>query len=244
MAPILEKEYNLRTADFDLYARLRPRTILDIFQDIAGDHAILLGCGIQDIPSRGMAWVLTKTRYEIYKQPDMYSRVKAVTWPLSPGKFTYRREYKIESLEGETIVLGTSEWVIMDFEDRKLKMVPDIYKGDDCLTELALNEEKLRKIPSATDPYLTGTELAQYSDQDTNLHVNNIVYADYVMNLIRPTKDQEIKRFEIDYHKEVKAGDRMLLSAMREDSGRLLVDAVSDYSEKREKLFCASVAFK
>lgn len=238
----LTKTYNLRTADFDLYMRLRPRSILDMFQDAAGDHAIELGCGIQDIPQRGLAWVLTKTRYEVLAQPQMYSNVKVHTWPLKPGKFVYRREYLMEDLEGQVLVRGTSEWVIMDFADRKLKMVPDIYDAEDCLTTLAYPDEKIKKIPGTTSPLYVGVDEAKYMDQDTNFHVNNIVYADYIMNILKPDQNEPICRFEIDYHKEIRVGDVFNLNVQRDDANnRILVDGIK--KDGNERLFNSAITY-
>ena len=41
----LEKDYRLRTGDFDRYRRLHPTAVLDLFQDIGGLQAEMMGIG-------------------------------------------------------------------------------------------------------------------------------------------------------------------------------------------------------
>ena len=40
-----EEQIKLRTNDFDQFDNLKPSAILDIFQDVAGTHATIIGTG-------------------------------------------------------------------------------------------------------------------------------------------------------------------------------------------------------
>ena len=114
---IFEKEYELRGSDFDRFDRIRPAAVLDLFQDVAGIHAVELGVGFHDLIAREMIWVLTKIRYEIVGELRRYERVRVRTWPLPPSRVNCRREYRIEAMDGAVLVNGTSEWVIVHNEN-------------------------------------------------------------------------------------------------------------------------------
>ena len=74
MVMVFEKEYELRGSDFDCCDRLRPASVLDLFQDVAGIHATELGVGFDDLIARKMIWVLTKVQYEVVGAVRRYDR--------------------------------------------------------------------------------------------------------------------------------------------------------------------------
>ena len=59
------KEYTLRAGDFDKYDRIMPSAVLDLFQDAAGQHAIEIGVGFDEMIKRSYLWVLTKIKFKI-----------------------------------------------------------------------------------------------------------------------------------------------------------------------------------
>ena len=95
MRKLWEKEYYLRANDFDRYNRIKPSAVLEIFQDAAGQHAIELGVGFEDMFKRSYLWVLTRIKLQILSQPKSYQRVVVKTWPLTPNRLSYRRDYFI-----------------------------------------------------------------------------------------------------------------------------------------------------
>ncbi|MEE1278898.1 MAG: thioesterase, partial [Acutalibacteraceae bacterium] len=63
MEKIFEREYYLRTSDFDKNRQILPSSVLDLFQDAAGAHAKTLNCGYDALISQSLVWVLTRVRY-------------------------------------------------------------------------------------------------------------------------------------------------------------------------------------
>ena len=52
-----EKEFYLRTSDFDCRMELQPSAVLDLFQDVAGEHARALGIGREAMLAEKLLWV-------------------------------------------------------------------------------------------------------------------------------------------------------------------------------------------
>ena len=71
MKNLYVKKFNLRTSDFDCHKKILPSAVLDLFQTVAGEHAIALGCGFDALFEKNLLWVLVRTRFEVIKQPDM-----------------------------------------------------------------------------------------------------------------------------------------------------------------------------
>lgn len=219
---IFEKEYELRGSDFDRYDRIRPAAVLDLFQDVAGIHAIELGVGFHDLIAREMIWVLTKIRYEIVGELRRYERVRVRTWPLPPSRVNCRREYRIEAMDGAVLVNGTSEWVIVHSEKRRVLPAGDVYPaGRTYCTDTAF-APRLAKVASFSPAGEGMTVCPGFSQLDLNGHVNNTKYADYVCDLLALPQEQTITAFAIDYHREVLQGDGLTLYAAETDEGFLL----------------------
>ena len=188
MKKIFEKMYDLRTSDFDKFNHIRPSAVLDLFQDVAGRHAEEINVGHDAMKNRSYFWVLVKTKFRIISQPEIYQKVVAKTWPLEPNKFIYRREYTIESEEGKKLIIGSSEWVVVHSEKRRLVSAPDLYPFTDGFHTEMNFEPRIEKISN---------------------HVNNTKYADFVLDSVNPDDVFNIDVFQIDYRKEVLQGDKL-----------------------------------
>lgn len=218
MNRLWKKEYNLRASDFDKFSQIKPSAVLDLFQDAAGQHANELGVGFDEMIQRSYLWVLTRIKFKIISQPKSYQKVVVKTWPLEPHRLNYRREYCIENEIGERLIVGSSEWVVIDSEERRLVSAPDLYPFSDGFHPETMFEEKIGKIRNFEEngtPYVVN---AGFSELDVNNHVNNTKYASYVLDAINPSETDEPEIFQIDYRKEVLQGTRLKIYHAKEDN--------------------------
>lgn len=216
MKKLWQREYTLRAGDFDKFDRIKPSAVLDLFQDVAGQHAEEIGVGFNDMIAKKYLWVLTRVRFKIISAPKRYQTVVIKTWPLEPNRLNYRREYCIEDTDGNRLVIGSSDWVVLHCEERKLLSVPDLYSfTNDFHNEVMFEEKakKLRDFENNSEPYIIN---AGFSDLDVNDHVNNTKYANYVIDAVNPQKEDVIDAFQIDYRKEVMQGTQLSIYYMKE----------------------------
>ena len=66
-----------------------------------------------------------------------------------------------------------------------------------------------------------------FTDLDHNGHVNNIKYADMILNSINLNKEDNIKSFEIDYIKELKQGSP-ITNYYKKENNIILVKGISN----------------
>ncbi len=211
----LDVNYYLRTSDFDMKSRIHPSAVLDLFQDVAGCHAIKLGCGFEDIIKKNLLWMVTRVKFSLIKTPPKNAYVKVSTWPLEPNRLLFQREYCVSNDEGELLIKGSSEWAVVDCEKRKLAPSAGVYPEMEFLTDKNYDG----RLPRLHDFEQTGEGVdivPTFSDIDCNGHVNNIKYALYVVNVVSPHEDAVITDFQIDYHKEIQPGERITLYHKRE----------------------------
>ena len=231
MNSTFKRDFNLRTSDFDCNRHISPVAVLDLFQEVAGFHAEELGCGFEPLLNHGLLWVIVKAKYEVLCQPKMHSTVTVKTWPLPPTRLGFQREYLIEDANGNLLIRGTSDWVVMNSSERKLAAASDIYPSDlvHC-TDKCFEERTARIRDFETDG--DGISVApSFCDLDMNGHVNNIRYAAYVLNAVELKADEVIRSFQTDYHREVKFGDRLLIETHREDN-QILAKGTNQNGEK------------
>ncbi len=204
---MFKKQYNLRSSDFDKFLEIKPSAVLDLFQTVAGLHAENLGVGFNAMLERGFLWVILKVKYEIIRMPKMYENVTVATWPLEPKRLDFIRNYQILDKNGKVIIKGTSQWAIIDKDTRRLTRVTDVYKNIDTFCQDEVFDEKLVRVPDFNETESQYIVSGGFSDFDSNGHVNNIRYADYVMNALNPEKPLNIKTFQLDFHKELTGGE-------------------------------------
>ena len=108
-----EKDFFLRSSDFDCQERLKPSAVLDLFQDVAGEHADRLGIGFQNMLKRELMWVVARVKFELALEARPYQKVRVRTWPLPPRRAGFLRNYAIYNEAGDTLARGSSEWALM-----------------------------------------------------------------------------------------------------------------------------------
>lgn len=230
----------LRVTDFDRYGRLKPSAVLSLFQEAATVQAGVMDIGHDAMERRGVFWAVIRTYYELHKQPELYSSVQVRTWPHSPSRFSFQRDYIISSLDDEVLVRGTSEWVLMSLETRQFVSISDAYEPPENLLEEKNFEKKPRKIgdfdPGDARPYIV---VPPYTSADTNGHVNNSVYADYPFDAINPDEEHNVKTFQIDFRHEVRTGQPLSIYTDRGESAIL----TKGVDEQGEVVFCARTTF-
>lgn len=235
-----EKEYYLRASDFDKFNHIKPSAVLDLFQDAAGQHAIEIGVGFEEMIKRSYLWILTKVKFKIFSQPTAYQKVIVKTWPLEPNRLSYRREYCIENKDGEKLIIGSSEWVVIHSEKRRFLSVPDLYPFTEGFHNEIMFDEKIGKVPDFEVIESPRIVNAGFSELDVNNHVNNTKYANYVLDAINPSKADELDVFQIDYRKEVLQDTQLSVYHTQQDN----VVLAKGQNENGDTMFACKLEYK
>lgn len=229
-------KYRLRPSDFrPVGDTLSIPTVLDILQDLAGDHATQVGLGFDDFIKKDLIWMIVSTKYEIYEDIPMYANVDAYTWPKPKGKIDFYRDYKI-CYNGKTCIRATSRWIIANVKTRRIYIPRDIdFDGNYHIEDNLVTLEKLKDFD------VTGLEkhtfIPRFMDLDHNGHVNNIKYATFIENVLELKK--QIKSFSITYVKEAKLNDNVDIYVLENEFGYDIKGIVNE-----ETCFLAKIEVK
>ncbi|MBQ9069434.1 MAG: hypothetical protein IJ131_10345 [Eggerthellaceae bacterium] len=213
-----EAPFHVRIGDFDRYGRLLPSSVLDIMQEVATIQADDMGIGRDVMVSKGVFWAVVRMKFEMLLQPGLHSVLMAKTWPHSPTKASFMRDYTLATSEGQLVARATSEWVLVDIEKRRFASVLNYYDGPTNFIEERALEGKLKKIPDFDEKGASFARIVpSYSDVDLNGHVNNSKYPNYVLDALRPRQDGTLRAMQIDYRHEILPEEELRVYALDSD---------------------------
>jgi len=222
-------EYQLlfTTGYFSLGAdySIRLSSLLRLFQEAAILHAEKNGFGDKAMARQGLGWILYRLELEVYRYPGYREELKVVTRLGGRRGFKAFRHFDIFCGE-ERLVSALSAWFALDLKNRK----PIHFKGDLAgqlfpqgmvLPEAPTEGWKPKKSFSSQWEVRLTTRLA---DIDTNSHVNNAIYADYLETALarRSGTYPRIKTYKIQFNHEIPmTADEIVVALASEGGGWL-----------------------
>lgn len=226
MAEKCIREHFIDNFDVDVSSHLRPSSFLCMAQSIAAEQVVMLDCGATyfDLLKENKAWAISRAHFKFLKMPKVFDKYVFSSWHKRREKLFYLRDYKMESPDGEVLIVGTASWIVLDLEKRSVsywdRMNEEHEIHDDAVEEAA---PRLR-MPRGVQAELAGEHIVKYSDVDTNFHANNTKYVDWAMDVLdyELTSTRQIKELTVNYNHEVRPGQAVqLYTALVEEDGRL-----------------------
>lgn len=205
------ESYTLTTNFYDEHNHLSMTGVLDLFQNAAVRHAILLGAGTSSINALGYFWMIAKNEVHYLKHPGLISSVKVVTWPLSPSRFFFDRHYQVTNDAGDEVIIeGRSRWVLVSMRDRKMVGSNNYhYPLPSFSAGLPRFKEAFPLINEGEE--VVGTYVVRPSDLDENHHLNNSRYGNIIFDFLTQSANEVINDFSIQYLNEAAVGDTLVI---------------------------------
>ena len=232
VSSVFKGKYHVDLRDVDFTKKLKLSTLFSYFQDIASLAADELGFGIATLEKKfGVAWVLTRIQVNIERFPTWDEEITIETWPLTPGKVEFDRDYLVKDANGNIIIKAVSKWVIMDMKERKLKRSELIgFHHPADRTERAM-EGRLAKLKDFGQLDIAYNKVIGYSDIDFNGHLNNSKYVDYIMDCF-PVEDHQnyaIETIDLHFNQEALPGDSITLykDVSRMDENTVYIEGIN-----------------
>ena len=174
----------------DRRLRLRPSAFMEFAQQMAYDGADELGFGEKAMISHGVGWILARMHFRFVRTPRRDEDVTMKTWHKGVGSLFFRRDFEIDGADGQAAVLGTSEWILMDLQQRRMVRPSNfdgIVPGEAQSEELALRDSAPKVVvPKGTELVKVAEHKVLYSDIDLNQHANNTRYIAWAMDCLDP----------------------------------------------------------
>lgn len=219
MHSIYTQTIQLRTCDCDMYGIWRPSAILEVMQESAGAHSALLGLDRSKMNSLNLAWVLSRLKVAMLRMPCAGEKITVETYPTPQKHMFFPRTHIFRDETGDTIGSANSLWVLLDINTRRVTMNGDVsaQMPDNRDLQLPLGlPATVRALPGAPK---TGDITPQFTDYDTNCHVNNTKYLDWCLNALGTDvlKDCYVKEFDVNYVNEILPGSHVRAELVQSD---------------------------
>lgn len=214
---IYETPFTIYTHLSDRYCRLTMHGMAQLFQEVAELHCTSTGVGFRQLYENGKAWVLSRVSYRILSRyPRLDEQVRLRTWSRGcDGLYCYR-DFEILSQMNEVLVAATSQWVIIDYNNRhvvRIRTEMQNYEHHEQ-SALAINPEKII-IPEGMQPVRSFH--APYSAIDKAQHVNNAEYIRWIEDVLPGTiQEKGITGFDINYLFETRPDELVQISQKSE----------------------------
>ncbi len=231
MKPIFEKSYDIRQCDVDAFGNLTDDKILFFAQDTAGQHCNLLAVDSPALEEKGLFWAVLRHGVQISRRPREGERITVQTWPMPTTRTAYPRSTVAYDAQGQEVFRAISLWVLMDRQSRAMVLpgksgvqVQGVLLG----SELAV-PQGMTLIPA---PNFRERRVV-FSDLDSNGHVNNCRYLQWVADLLPSGfhRENQAREYSVCYLSEAREGEELLLQWGLSPEGDLWVDALRPEGE-------------
>lgn len=216
-----EKKLLVAPSMSDGMGLLSVHSTFGIFMDVAMEHAMELGMGLDSTMSRGLFWITVRTRVKFIRRPKLSDLLVCETWPEKPSSLRTNRFYTLCDKDG-IAVEGKTEWAMIDLETGRPQPMSDIFPKDFefkndkvCRTPFMRINDDFKDCPALPD-FIVGS-----SDIDMAHHMNNVMYIRELLNLFSTfeLEQMNITEMEVCYRASCYEGDVLTPRYRRVESG-------------------------
>lgn len=144
-------------------------------------------------------------KIKVYKRPRWNTEVTVKTWAREFLKVSSWRDFEAYDNEGNLIVIGTTEWVLIDVKTASIAKIPDKLREDYKLVNKKVFAEEISgKLKPEEDMEKIYEYTADKRDIDANHHVNNVVYLELAYDAFPYDEKLNFSNIEIHYKKQIK----------------------------------------
>ena len=233
----LVQHHTIPCYDTDALWRLKPASFMNLAQEAAGQHAVHLGFGYDDLIKTNTAWILSRVYIEFVDTPKWREDITLTTWHKGLNRLFFLRDFILTDKEGRERVKATTSWLVLNLETRRLVRDPNLMEDGTVCTENVIETPADKVvIPGDVEMEHVMDHVVAYSDVDMNAHTNNAMYMQWAMDAVEyeTASTKPVRSVTINFNHETKAGDSVAIyrtSVQKEDGLHVFVEGkVSEVS--------------
>ncbi len=185
MENYFDKQFELRYFEMNKFGEASSSTILTLLEETAADHCHSINHSLYDLEKQNIGWVLLSGVMEMFQYPKYKEKITIRTWLSSYSTVKGIRENIIYNEIGKIIGKAKGLWVFFDIQRRRPIQIFDAIKEKwSFYKEECMNHDITKKI----EPVDSLKPIKEFNinrfDVDTNQHVNNIRYLQWLMESV------------------------------------------------------------
>lgn len=178
-------------------------------QDIAWEHARILGFGFDKLMEDEQFWVLSRLRVKITRRPDWGEDFTLETWSRGTDGFYGYRDFNFIDKDGKVIVQATTSWLVINVKTKRIVRISDLDnfpKYEESV--FGKNAEKVK--PPKSESSLSFSPVL-FTEIDINQHFNTGRYIERIINSYNFEfhEKYDLAEYEINFLKEGLPTDKL-----------------------------------
>jgi medium-chain acyl-[acyl-carrier-protein] hydrolase len=200
-------------------------------QDIAWEHANILGFGYNHLKEKNQFWVLSRILVKIYRLPVWAEDFTLETWSRGTDGFFGYRDFNFVDKEGQIIIQATSSWLVLDLNTKRIVRLSD-FNNFPTYQESVFGENA-GKIESPASSEIQVFTPVLFNEIDINQHFNTGRYIERIMDSydFGFHEIHELAEFEINFLKEGMPSDCLAVKKQLIDETNHLCSVVRESNE-------------
>ena len=239
------QKHTIPCYDTDAAWRLKPASFMNYAQEAAGNHAVHLGFGYDDLIKTNTAWIISRMHIQFVDTPKWREDMTLTTWHKGLNRLFFLRDFILTDKDGRERVKATTSWLILNLETRRLVRDPKLTEDGTVCSENVLETPADKvQMPKDIEAVHVMDHLVAYSDVDMNAHANNAMYMQWAMDAVDYdiASTMPVKEFTINFNHETKPGDVVAIYKARiiEGEGRRVF---IEGKVEGQSAFCVEIVF-
>ncbi|HYQ80240.1 MAG TPA: acyl-ACP thioesterase domain-containing protein [Anaeromyxobacteraceae bacterium] len=225
---VRSETFPVHTYEVDAFGLLTAPALAGYLQEVAGNHATELGCGLDAMRAQGVGWVLHRQRLEI-AAPVVSGEVLTVeTWPSGVERLTAVRDFLVTRRDGAVVARALTHWLVMDLRSRRPvrpdRVLDERYRS----TTEHVFQEASPALPEVERGEVERPLDVRYQDIDQIQHVTNSSYLAWAVEAVPEDlwRSCRLAAAETSFLAECRYGGRVV-SRLQRLSERELAHAIA-----------------
>jgi len=193
--------------------RIQLKSLADIFQELANNHANYHKCGFENMKASGRFWVLNRQCIQVTQWPRWEQSLKVESW-LSMMK----------GAQGEIIAKASYLWTSIDKVKMKPTAIPD--GGFPVILNRSFDLPEAKKIKIDGEVISNIECLVKDSDLDIIGHTNNATYLQWASDML-VSGAIDFNLIEANYTGESFAGQKVAIHLLKDDFAQYGVEVLN-----------------
>lgn len=240
MENYFEKQFELRYFEMNKFGEAASTTILTLLEETAADHCYSINHSLYDLEKQNIGWVLLSGIMTIDRYPSYKEKIIIRTWMSSYSMIKGIRENIIYDEKRNIIGKAKGLWVFFDIMRRRpIQIFDSIKERWSYCNDESINHDITKKIkPTDSGIHFKEFKVNRF-DVDSNQHVNNIRYLQWLIESIPDYFIDNYYLHSIDgrFIAEAQYGDTILSFTERDISGNSFIHTIK--TQKNNKV-CAT----
>ena len=197
-------------------------------QEIAWEHANILGFGYEQLHQNQQFWVLSRLLVKIKRRPEWKENFTLETWSRGTDGFYGYRDYNFVDEDGISIIQATSSWLVLDLKSKRVVRLTD-FNDFPKYEESVFNKNPDKVKSPQNDEELCFTPVL-FNEIDINQHFNTGRYIERIIDSysFEFHERKELIEFEINFLKEGMPTDQLAVKKQNLDENNHLCSVVRE----------------